>query len=127
MSREIVKGRGTSICIVWYIKAVHRTCAQVGLDRSIRGINEKTVRNCVRHISSCIPADAERKGAEQCAVEIGANDPLPGVQGHMDHISVDVKGKRLFVPANGDTQNTVEAIDLMSGKRIFSIPGQSKP
>jgi WD40 repeat protein len=53
--------------------------------------------------------------------------PLPGVQGRMDHISVDVKGKRLFVPANGDNQNTVEVIDLKAGKRISSIPGQSKP
>lgn len=53
--------------------------------------------------------------------------PLSGVQGRMDHISVDVKGKRLFVPANGDNQNTVEVIDLKAGKRIASIPGQSKP
>ena len=53
--------------------------------------------------------------------------PMPGVQGHMDHISVDVKGKRLFVPANGDKQNTVEVIDLSAGKWISSIPGQSKP
>jgi DNA-binding beta-propeller fold protein YncE len=52
---------------------------------------------------------------------------MPGVQGRMDHITVDVSGKRLFVPANGDTQNTVEVIDLQAGKRIASIPGQSKP
>jgi WD40 repeat protein len=53
--------------------------------------------------------------------------PMPGVQGRMDHITVDVKGKRLFVPANGDNQNTVEVIDLKAGKWISSIPGQSKP
>jgi DNA-binding beta-propeller fold protein YncE len=53
--------------------------------------------------------------------------PMPGVQGRMDHITVDVNGKRLFVPANGDNQNTVEVIDLKAGKWIFSIPGQSKP
>jgi DNA-binding beta-propeller fold protein YncE len=52
---------------------------------------------------------------------------MPGVQGRMDHITVDVSGKRLFVPANGDNQNTVEVIDLQAGKRIASIPGQSKP
>jgi hypothetical protein len=28
--------------------------------------------------------------------------PMPDVQGRMDHIAVDVNGKRLFVPANGD-------------------------
>jgi WD40 repeat protein len=53
--------------------------------------------------------------------------PMPGVQGRMDHMSVDVKGKRLFVPANSDNQNTVEVIDLNAGKWISSIPGQSKP
>jgi DNA-binding beta-propeller fold protein YncE len=53
--------------------------------------------------------------------------PMPGVQGRTDHITVDVSGKRLFVPANGDNQNTVEVIDLQAGKRIASIPGQSKP
>jgi DNA-binding beta-propeller fold protein YncE len=53
--------------------------------------------------------------------------PLPGVQGRMDHMSVDVKGKRLFVLANGDNQNTVEVIDLNAGKWISSIQGLSKP
>ena len=53
--------------------------------------------------------------------------PMPGVQGRTDHMTVDIKGKRLFVPANGDNQNTVEVIDLKAGKWISSIPGQSKP
>src|ERR1700739_3322390 len=53
--------------------------------------------------------------------------PLPGVQGRMHHITVDVPDKRLFVPANGDSQNSVEVIDLRAGKWISSIPGQSKP
>src|ERR1700730_16183920 len=53
--------------------------------------------------------------------------PMPGVQGRLDHITVDLKGKRLFIPANGENQNTVEVIDVQAGKRIASIPGQSKP
>jgi len=53
--------------------------------------------------------------------------PMPGVQGRLDHITVDLKGKRLFIPANGENQNTVEVIDVQAGKRITSIPGQSKP
>ena len=53
--------------------------------------------------------------------------PMPGVQGHTDHISVDVKGNRLFVPANNEKQNTVEVIDLKAGKWVSSIPGQSRP
>jgi YVTN family beta-propeller protein len=33
----------------------------------------------------------------------------------------------LFLAALGDDQNTVEVIDLKLGKRVTSIPGQSKP
>jgi DNA-binding beta-propeller fold protein YncE len=51
--------------------------------------------------------------------------PLPGVKGRMDHLGVDLKGKRLFAAALDN--NTLEVIDLKEGKRIFSIPGQSKP
>jgi YVTN family beta-propeller protein len=53
--------------------------------------------------------------------------PMPGVQGRLDHSAVDLKGKRLFVAALGDNQNTVEVIDLQANKRVSSIPGQSKP
>src|SRR5579871_3760923 len=53
--------------------------------------------------------------------------PMPGVQGRLDHSAADLKGRRLFVAALGDNQNTVEVVDLKSGKRVASIPGQSKP
>ena len=52
---------------------------------------------------------------------------MPGVTGRIDHMAADVKGNRLFVAALGDDQNTVEVIDLKSGKRVSSIRGQSKP
>lgn len=53
--------------------------------------------------------------------------PMPNVKGRLDHFGIDRSGKRLFVAALGDDQNTVEVIDLRSGKWISSIPGQSKP
>ena len=53
--------------------------------------------------------------------------PMPGVSGRMDHLGVDVEGDRLFAAALGNSQNTVEVIDLKAGKRIFSIHGQSMP
>ena len=53
--------------------------------------------------------------------------PMSNVKGRLDHLGVDLDGKRLFVAALGDDQNTVEVIDLEMGKRAFSIPGQSKP
>ena len=51
--------------------------------------------------------------------------PLASVKGRMDHLGVDVKGKRLFAAALDN--NTLEVIDLKAGKRVFSIPGQSMP
>src|ERR1700676_2300300 len=50
---------------------------------------------------------------------------MPNVQGRMDHLGVDIKGKRLFAAALDN--NTLEVIDLKAGKRVFSIPGQSMP
>lgn len=49
----------------------------------------------------------------------------PEVQGRIDHLSIDVKGERLFVSALGN--NTVEVIDLKAGKRIKTINGLRDP
>src|SRR5205814_9110666 len=46
---------------------------------------------------------------------------LPDVQGRIDHMSLDVKGERMFVSALGN--NTVEVVDLKAGKRINTISG----
>ena len=51
--------------------------------------------------------------------------PLPGVQGRIDHLDVDIGGKRLFVCALGN--NTVEVIDLNKGERIHTISGLGAP
>ena len=50
---------------------------------------------------------------------------LPEVQGRIDHLSVDVKGQRLFVSALGN--DTVEVIDIKSGKRLKTISGLHEP
>jgi len=50
---------------------------------------------------------------------------LPDVQGRLDHLAVDVKGRRLFVAGLGN--NSLEVIDLKSGRRTQSVPGMSKP
>jgi DNA-binding beta-propeller fold protein YncE len=51
--------------------------------------------------------------------------PLPGVKGRLDHMDVDVAGKRLFLSAleNG----SVEVVDLEAGKSLRSIPAFKKP
>ena len=50
---------------------------------------------------------------------------LPNVQGRIDHLSIDVKGERLFVAALGN--NTLEVIDLKSGKRSKTISSLKEP
>jgi hypothetical protein len=51
--------------------------------------------------------------------------PLPNVKERIDHLAVDLIGRRLFVAALGN--NTVEAIDLRAGKRIHTIRGLHEP
>jgi DNA-binding beta-propeller fold protein YncE len=66
-------------------------------------------------------------------VKAQANEPLklektielPEVQGRIDHMSIDVKGQRLFVSALGN--NTVEVIDLKAGKHANTITGLKEP
>lgn len=50
---------------------------------------------------------------------------LPGVEGRIDHFSVDVPGKRLFVAALGN--GTVEVLDLVKGQRTAQIRGLKEP
>src|SRR5262249_35439463 len=51
--------------------------------------------------------------------------PLPDVQGRIDHMSLDVAGHRLFVSALGN--NSVEVVDLRTGKRANTITGLHEP
>lgn len=51
--------------------------------------------------------------------------PLPGVEGRIDHMAVDVAGRRLFVSALGN--NTLEVLDLGQGRRVKSISGLREP
>lgn len=51
--------------------------------------------------------------------------PLPDVKGRVDHLAFDVDNDRLFVAALGN--NTVEVIDVKSGKVIRTIGGLAEP
>jgi DNA-binding beta-propeller fold protein YncE len=51
--------------------------------------------------------------------------PMPSVKGRIDHMDVDVKGKRLFV--SGLENGSVEVVDLQAGRWTKSIPGFLKP
>jgi len=51
--------------------------------------------------------------------------PLDGVEGRIDHLGLDAKGKRLFVSALGN--DTVEVIDLSAGKVTKQIRNLRAP
>ncbi len=51
--------------------------------------------------------------------------PLPKVKGRIDHMALDDAGQRLFIAAFEN--NTIEVVDLRSGKRIQTIGGLHEP
>ena len=76
----------------------------------------------VAAINPIHPACAQ-EGKE--ALRLVQTIPLPGVKGRLDHMDVDVHGKRLFVA--GLENGSLEVVDLQTGKRARSIPGFKKP
>ena len=50
---------------------------------------------------------------------------LPNVKGRIDHMDVDIRGKRLFVA--GLENGTLEVVDLKAGKWARSLPGLKAP
>lgn len=64
-------------------------------------------------------------GQEPSALSLKTQIALPNVKGRIDHLSVDVKGERLFV-ASVDN-HTLEVIDLKAGKPLRSIADLAEP
>src|SRR5215471_3670704 len=50
--------------------------------------------------------------------------PLPDAEGYLDHMAVDLKGQRLFLPV--EQQKGIEVIDSRAGKVIHTITGFGK-
>jgi hypothetical protein len=72
----------------------------------------------------CVPAAARPAETSQPLKLVQTID-LPGVQGRIDHQSVDVKGKRYFLGVLGT--GTVVVVDLATGKVIHTITGLNFP
>jgi DNA-binding beta-propeller fold protein YncE len=68
---------------------------------------------------------SKTEAQEKDALRLVQTIPMPNVKGRLDHMDVDVKGKRLFVA--GLENGSLEVIDLAAGKRSKSIPGFKKP
>src|SRR5205814_5285273 len=73
----------------------------------------------------CVFLSCPTYGQDNASLKSVQTIPIPGVEGRIDHLSVDLKGQRLFVAALGN--NTVEVVDLAQGKRIRSITGLQEP
>lgn len=54
-----------------------------------------------------------------------ATIPLPHVRGRIDHFSVDVPGRRLFISALGN--HTVEVVDIRANKWLRAVSGVKQP
>src|SRR5260370_22202971 len=59
------------------------------------------------------------------ALKLVQTIPLPNVKGRIDHMDVDVKGKRLFV--SGLENGSLQVVDLQAGNYNRTIPGFHKP
>jgi len=70
-------------------------------------------------------SDMTRAASDTGPLRLIQTVPLPGVEGRIDHLAVDLAGQRLFVAALGN--NTVEVIDLKKGQRARSLAGFKEP
>src|SRR6202790_5375411 len=51
--------------------------------------------------------------------------PLPGVQGRLDHFTIDAKRKRVIFSGLGN--NSVQVVDVFAGRVIHQIDGLAEP
>jgi DNA-binding beta-propeller fold protein YncE len=64
-------------------------------------------------------------GQTEQALSLVGTIPMPNVKGRLDHMDLDVGGKRLFVA--GLENGSVEVVDLKAGKWLRTMPGFQKP
>src|SRR5258707_11576689 len=85
----------------------------------------RRVETMTRLLAVCLIADFAFPAAaqERQGLRLVQTLPLPGVKGRLDHMAVDLEKKRLFVAAV--TNNSLEVVDLTSGKVIKSLTGFS--
>lgn len=73
----------------------------------------------------CLAFGCAAQKHETSALHQVGKAQLPGVDGRIDHLAIDTKDKRLFIAALEN--NTIEAIDLKTDKRIGEIRGLKEP
>src|ERR1700733_1606678 len=90
--------------------------------------------NSNRHLSSALicagtliglSAIAQAEEREAPPVREVQEIPLPGVQGRLDHFTIDAKRKRVIFSGLGN--NSVEVVDVFAGRVIHQIDGLAEP
>jgi DNA-binding beta-propeller fold protein YncE len=82
-------------------------------------------RACIAFaLLSCVNV-LETYGQAEGPLKLTQTIPLPGVEGRIDHLAVDLAGHRLFLCALGN--DTLEIIDVEKGVRVHSITGLGAP
>jgi DNA-binding beta-propeller fold protein YncE len=74
---------------------------------------------------TAVPRTANSQDTAKLSLRLVQTISMPNVKGRLDHMDVDVKGKRLFVA--GLENGTLEVVDLKSGKWMRSLEGFKKP
>ena len=76
-------------------------------------------------LAAAAPPAPPKAPADAAPLRLVQTIPMPGVEGRIDHLAIDVAARRLFVCALGN--GTVEVVDLEKSQRIQSLPGFEEP
>src|SRR5215469_5572061 len=72
-----------------------------------------------------VPRTANSQDTGEPMLRLVQTISMPNVKGRLDHMDVDVKGRRLFVA--GLENGSLEVVDLQSGQWMRSLSGFEKP
>ena len=78
--------------------------------------------SAIAAMGSIAQAAQEREAPPVRAVQ---EIPLPGVQGRLDHFTIDAKRKRVIFSGLGN--DTVQVVDVFAGRMIHQIDGLAQP
>jgi DNA-binding beta-propeller fold protein YncE len=76
-------------------------------------------------IAAVTNIQTQTDAADVAPLQLVQTIPLPGVKGKFDHLAIDLAGHRIFIAAK--INNTLEVVDLKSGRRVRSISGFHEP
>jgi hypothetical protein len=85
---------------------------------------KKPLRICLTVLLFLVAPISRMDAQDKESLHLVQTIPMPNVKGRIDHMDVDVKGKRLFVA--GLENGSLEVVDLQAGKWSRSIPGFKK-